>query len=307
MVSNISASGQQFLAGIAAIQNSINQANQEVSTGLKVSVPSDAPDEVSEILQLHAQIQNNAQVTQNLGNVQGAVNASDSAISSATTILDQVQTLASTGLGLTQTAATRATLASQVQVLLGQLVSISNTAFEGRYVFSGDADQTPSYALNPNSQAATRLQVSSSTQQVADNTGAKFPVALSANQIFDVRDASDNPAPGNVFAAVTAVGAALLANDTSGLQTAAGSLSTASTYLNQQQTFYGYTENRITAAQTQASAASVTYQTNLASLQGADEASAIVQLQQGTTNLQAAMAAYAKVPRTTLFDVLPNG
>jgi hypothetical protein len=39
-------------------------------------------------------------------------------------------------------------------------------------------------------------------------------------------------------------------------------------------------------------------------LVGADEATSIVQLQQGATNLQAAMAAYAKVPQTTLFDML---
>jgi flagellar hook-associated protein 3 FlgL len=306
MSSNISAAGQQFLAGIATIQNTINKANQEVSSGLKVSVASDAPDSVSEILQLHAEIQSNTQVTQNLSNVQGAVDASDSAISSATTILDQVQTLASQGQGLTQTAADRASLGSQVQDLLGQLVSISNTTFEGRYVFSGDADQSPSYALDGTTQTVTRLQVSPSTQQVADSTGTTFPVALSANQIFDARDANDQPATGNVFAAVSAVSTALIANDTAGLQTASGALSTASTYLDQQQTFYGYAEDRITAAQSQASTASVTLQSNLAGLTNANEATAVVQMQQGTTNLQAAMAAYAKIPQTTLFDDMPN-
>jgi len=96
----------------------------------------------------------------------------------------------------------------------------------------------------------------------------------------------------------------LTANDTSGLQTAAASLTTASTYLNQQQTFYGNAENRITAAQTEASSQNVSLQSNLLNLVGADEATSIVQLQQGATNLQAAMAAYAKVPQTTLFDML---
>jgi len=304
MLSNISGPGQQFLSGLVAIQTAINQAQQQVSSGLKVSVASDAPDEVSTILQLHANIAANAQTTQNLSNVQGEVGAADQSLSTATTILDQAQTLASQGLGINQTAASRATLANQVQGLLQQLVGISQTTFEGRYVFSGDSDQTPSYQYDATGQTATRLQVSASTRQIADTSGQTFPVGLSANQIFDARDSADQPASGNVFAAVTSISSALLANDTTGIQTAAASLQTAATYLNQQQTFYGNAENKITTAQTEASAQNVSLQTSLGNLVDADEASAVVQLQQGATNIQAAMAAYAKVPHTSLFSVL---
>jgi flagellar hook-associated protein 3 FlgL len=224
MLSNISGPGQQFLSGLATVQAAINQAQQQVSTGLKVSVASDAPDEVSAILQLHANIQTNAQVTQNLSNVQGEVGTADQSLSSAATLLDQAQTLASEGLGLTETAASRATLAGQVQGLLQQLVGISQTQFEGRYIFSGDSDQTPSYQYDATTQTATRLQVSASTRQIADTSGQTFPVGLSANQIFDARDSTDQPTAGNVFAALTAVSTALTANDTAGLQTAAASL-----------------------------------------------------------------------------------
>jgi len=304
MLSNISGPGQQFLSGLATVQAAINQAQQQVSSGLKVSVASDAPDEVSAILQLHANIQTNAQVTENLSNVQGEVSTADQSLSSAATILDQAQTLASQGLGLTENAASRATLGSQVQGLLQQLVGISQTTFEGRFIFSGDSDQTPSYQYDATTQSATRLQVSASTRQIADTSGQTFPVGLSANQIFDVRDSSDQPTSGNVFAALTAVSTALNANDTTGLQTAAASLQRASTYLDQQQTFYGNAENQITAAQTEASSQNVSLQTSLGNLVDADAASSIVQLQQGATNLQAAMAAYSKVPQTTLFDTL---
>ena len=168
MLSNISGPGQQFLSGLATVQAAINQAQQQVSSGLKVSVASDAPDEVSAILQLHANIQTNAQVTENLSNVQGEVSTADQSLSSAATILDQAQTLASQGLGLTENAASRATLGSQVQGLLQQLVGISQTTFEGRFIFSGDSDQTPSYQYDATTQSATRLQVSASTRQIAD-------------------------------------------------------------------------------------------------------------------------------------------
>src|SRR5580692_2346189 len=104
MLSNISGPGQQFLSGLATVQAAINQAQQQVSSGLKVAVASDAPDEVSTILQLHANIQTNAQVTENLSNVQGEVGTADQSMSTAATLLDQAQTLASEGLGITETA-----------------------------------------------------------------------------------------------------------------------------------------------------------------------------------------------------------
>lgn len=306
MISNISGAGQLFLSSLSQVQNALSQTQLQVSSGVKVTEPSDAPDQVSEILQLHASIQANQQTTANLTSVQSEVNSADQSLSNVTTLLDQVQTLASQGLGLAQTAASRASLASQVQSLTQQIVGLSQTTFEGQYVFGGASDQSPSYQFDTSTQTVDRLQISSSTRQVADSSGATFPIGLSANQVFDVRDASDQPASGNVFAAVTAVSAALLANNTSDLQAAASSVSTASTYVNQQQTFYGQTENRITQALSVASQASISSQQDLSDRQDADVTSSILEMTQESTDLQAAMASYSKLPHTSLFSVLPS-
>jgi flagellar hook-associated protein 3 FlgL len=306
MISNISGAGQLFLSSLSQVQNALAHAQLQVSSGIKVTQPSDAPDQVSAILQLHASIQANQQTTANLTSIQSEVNSADQSLSNVTTLLDQVQTLASQGLGLTHTAATRASLASQLQSLTQQIVGLSQTTFEGRYVFGGASDQNASYQYNASTQTVDRLQVSSSTRQVADSSGATFSVGLGANQVFDVRDANDLPASGNVFAAVTAVTAALLANDTGALQAAASSVSTASSYVNQQQTFYGQTENRITQALNIASQASISSQKDLADRQEANVTSSILEMTQESTDLQAAMASYAKLPHTSLFSVLPS-
>lgn len=305
MVSGISAAGQQFLSNLTNVQNSLNQAQNQLSSGLKVANASDAPDQVSAILQLHANIQRNQQIQTNLNLVQGEVNTSDQALSSGISLLDQVHTLAAQGLGADQSAATRTTLANQVEGLLEQLVSISQTSVDGRYVFSGDADQSPSYQLDLTSPTGVdRLQISASTRQIEDSSGATFAVGLSANQIFDARDSGDNPTSSNVFAAVNAVRVALESNDTSGLQTATSSISDASAYLNQQLEFYGNAENRITAALSNASQANVSLQTELSNRQDADETSAILALQQDTVDLQASLASEAKLPTQSLFDLL---
>jgi flagellar hook-associated protein 3 FlgL len=304
-MTTLTAANQQFVSNLNRIQTLMTKAQSEASTGIAVNNASDAPDQISAILQLHADIQQNKNVQSNLTTLQATVDTADQSMSSAISLLDQVQSLATQGLGLTTTANTRSILASQVATIMQQLVSISNTQVSGTYIFSGNSDQSPSYQLDANAATGVdRLQVSTSTQQAQDGSGGSFAVALSANDIFDARDSSDKPTGNNVFAAVNAVRVALLNNDTTALQTATGSMQTASTYLNQQQSFYGTVENRITASLTQLGNNSLSLQTDLTNRTGADEASAMVAMQQYSTTLQAAIAAQAKIPTTTLFDEL---
>jgi flagellar hook-associated protein 3 FlgL len=306
MISVLTPASLNFLNSINQTQSQLNQVQAELSSGLAVNQPSDAPDQISAILQLHASIQQNQDLTQNLTQVQGQVQTADTSLSSGISMLDQVMTLATEGLSTSATAASRSTAAGQIAGLMQEMVGISNTAVDGQYIFSGSNGNNPSYQYDPSSPTGVdRLQISTSTQQVQDGAGNSFSIALTANQVFDARDSSDNPTSGNVFAAMNAVRVALQNNDTSGLQTALSSVQTASTYLNTQQGFYGNVENRITSALSDASTQSVSLQTDLSNREDANESQAIVQMQQYTVTLQAAIAAESKMPTTTLFNDLP--
>ena len=296
----------QFLTNLNQLQASLTRVQTEVSSGLAVSSASDAPDQVSAILQLHSDLQQNQQVQNNLNQVKGQVTTADSNLSTGITLLDQVQTLAAQGLSIDSSAATRATLAGQVANLMQQMVGISNTAVGGQYIFSGDNGSSPSYRYDASSPTGVdRLQISSSTRQAQDGSGGSFSVALSANQIFDARDSTDTPTASNVFAAMNSVRTALLSNDTTGLQTAEASVQSASTYLNQQQAFYGNVETNINAALTQTDNANVSLNIDLSNRQNVDETKAILEMQQYTVTLQAALAAESKMPTTTLFQMMP--
>ena len=293
MVSILNSTNLQFLNSVNNTQTQLNQVQNELSSGLAVNTHSDAPDQVSAILQLHSDIQQNQQLTQNLTQIQGQVQTADSSLSSGINILDQVMTLATEGLSTSATAASRATSASQVAGLLQEMVGISNTVVDGQYIFSGANSGSPSYQYDATSPTGVdRLQVSPATQQAQDGSGQSFSIGLSANQIFDARDSNDNPTSSNVFAAMNAVQVALKNNATS--------------YLNTQQGFYGNVENQLTSALNAASTQNVSLQTDLSNRQDADEAQAIVEMQQYTTTLQAAIAAESKMPTTTLFNDLPG-
>jgi flagellar hook-associated protein 3 FlgL len=305
MNSILNASGLRFVNTVDSLQQSLSKVESEIASGLAVATPADAPDQVSAILQLHANIQQNTQIQSNLTFVQGQTQTADQSLSAAGTIMNQVAALASQGLGVDTTPQTRQSLASQVGSLLQQMVSISNTSVAGSYVFGGDSNQTPNYQFNKATNTVTRLQVASATGQIQDGSGGTFAVGLSSNQIFDARDAKDNQVVGqNVFAAISSVITALANNDTSGLQTSVSIVQSSNAYLSQQQTFYGNVETKITSALANTSDLNVSYQVDLSNRQDANETSAIMEMQQYSTALQAALAAQAKMPQTTLFSTM---
>jgi flagellar hook-associated protein 3 FlgL len=301
----LTAAHQQFVTEVNQLQAALTKVQGEASSGIAVTHASDAPDQISIILQLHANIKQNSRIQDNLTNVQSTVNTADQTLSTATSIMDQVETLATQGLGMNTSASNRLTFANQVSGLLQQMVTLSNTEAAGQYIFSGDNDQSPSYQYNANSPTGVdRLQLSTSTREVQDGSGGSFPVGLTANVIFDARDSADAPTGNNIFKAINDVRVALLNNDTTALQTAQGNIQTAASYLYQQQAFYGNVENRISVSLTTVGNTGVALQTDLANRIDADETAAIVQMQQYTTALQAAIAAESKIPTTTLFDAM---
>lgn len=305
MIQNLNPSAELFLANLARVQSQIDQAESQISSGLKISQPSDAPDQLEGLMRMRADLARNTQVSTNLAEVKSETDTAEKSLETATQLLDQAVSLGAQGASGTQTASGRQTLALQVQGILEQLVGLSQTAVQGRFVFSGDQDQSFSYDLNlSNANGVNRLLTTQATRQVTDASGISFTVALTAQNIFDHRNPDDTLAADNVFAAVNSLRVSLQANDQAGINTALTSLHTANDYLNSQLAFYGSVQNRVQDAQTFASQQNVQLQTALSQTQDADIAQAAVSLTQSQTQRQAALQAQAARPRTSLFDFL---
>ena len=305
MIQNLNPSAELFLANLARVQSQIDQAESQISSGLKISQPSDAPDQLEGLMRMRADLARNTQVSTNLAEVKSETDTAEKSLETATQLMDQAVSLGAEGASGTQTASGRQTMALQVQGILEQLVGLSQTAVQGRFVFSGDQDQSFSYDLNlSNANGVNRLLTTQATRQVTDASGISFTVALTAQNIFDHRNPDDTLAADNVFAAVNSLRVSLQANDQAGINTALTSLHTANDYLNSQLAFYGSVQNRVQDAQTFASQQNVQLQTALSQTQDADIAQAAVSLTQSQTQRQAALQAQAARPRTSLFDFL---
>lgn len=305
MITNLTPASEAFLANVERVQRSIDDASRQVSSGKRVNVASDAPSEIDTILQLQTGQVRNQQIQANLAVATTNASAADDALSSATKLMDRARTLAAQGANFTLDASGRQGLAGETQSLLEEMVAISQTTVQGRYVFGGDSDATPPYQVDLTADnGVARLTNTPATRRVEDASGGSFAVAKSAAEIFDARNPDDSLASGNVFAALNSLRTALLANDTTQITAANAAIQAASSHLNLSQAFYGTVENRIQDATSYSSSYDVQLQTQLSQKQDADVTAAALAMTQGNTQLQAAFAMQAKMPRTSLFDFM---
>jgi len=306
MTPGISPTSEIFLSNLQQIENRISTAEEQLSSGLRVNQASDDPDQISDILQLRAQIAGVQQTQENLSTVTPQVDSAETAIQQAIQILDTATSLATEASGSTSTAAQQADMVPQVEGILQQLVSLSQTSVNGQYIFNGDQGAQSSYCYSLN--AAGDAVVAPAVQpgppgQIEDENGVPITIGLTAQQIFDDQDAG-SPAADNVFAAVSGLLTALQTNSSSGIQTALSNIQAASAHLNNESSFYGAAQNNLTAAGNSSTTTLTQLQQQLSNEQDTDAAQASVDLETANTDEQAAMEAEAEFKPQSLFNYL---
>lgn len=308
-MSGIPSSTEKFLIDINRLQKRSAKAQQQLASGLKISKVSDSPDDISRLLAARANLSSVVQTQQNLGRVKVEVDTAEKALQNGVGLIERARILAAQGSNDLQGQATRRQIADELQGILERLVTVASTAVEGRYVFSGDADQTPPYSIDlavPNGVSA--YQGAPANRKVADANGLLFSTAQSADLIFDSADPEQN-----VFGAVNGIRRALLAVDNPPdppdptiptVSEALHRLDTAGRYLNQRLSTYGLIQNRVRESLDGASRLEISQRAQIAEIEEADLAQAAVELSQTRINLEAALQARASNPRRSLFDVL---
>ena len=294
-----------FLEGISNLQNKQTQIQKAITSGYQVESAADAPGQAQELVNLGSSLAAAQDYQNNLTRVQAEAGTADQALGAAVSLVESARTLAINGANTISTAADRQTLAQQVQSVLQQLVSIANTTTEGRYIFGGDADQTPPYQYDAASPAGVdQLTSSPATRIITGLQGQTVYQSLTAQQIFDPVDTAGQPTAVNAFAALQSLVTALNTNNPAGVSSAATALSGVSDYLNQQQAYYGASEQRLTSEQTTAANQVTALQVRISSIRDTDLTQAATDLTQLSTDQAAAYSAEAAIPRKSLFDYL---
>jgi flagellar hook-associated protein 3 FlgL len=291
----------RFLNDIDRIAKRLEQAQYQITSGRRINVVSDGPDQISHLLAVRSQLAATTQIHSNLNRVKGEVDAAEEALSQAVNVLDRVTILGTQGATDTITADSRVSLADEVGALLEQIVNIAATKVDGRYIFSGDTDTAAPYTADLNSDPPYSIyQGASSSRKIEHPSGARIQVSLTAQEIFEDSDPNQN-----VLLSVDELRKALLANDTAQIKDALGRVRQSGTHLNNKLAFYGAAQNQVAEGLNVAFKQELRLKSEISSIEDADLTEAILELNQAQLQQSAALGAQAQLQnRRTLLDYL---
>lgn len=300
MINSLKPNDEAFLASIRSIGARIERSQREITTGRRVNNAVDDPDQISTLLTTRAELARVQQVDNNLGRVKTEVDAGEGLLAATSKLLERAGALGAQGVSETASPETRAQLAGEVDSILKQLVSLSASTVEERYIFSGTNDTVVPYTIDPvPPNNVSTYGGSPSTKKALDPQGGTFEIGRTAQEIFD------NPvAEKNVFESLRALRDSLTANDTTAIQGAFANTRSAGQHVITIHAAYGTAQNRVTAALDSGKAAITRLKTQISRIEDADLTEAILELNQATQNQQVAYQARARSSGGTLFDYL---
>ena len=305
MISNNLTSGLWFLAGVQNLQARITTTQKQISSGFRIQDASDSPSQAADVVGLGTAVSSLEHYLTNLGRVTAETTSADTALSTAITLINRARQLAVQAANSTTTASERQAIAVEVKNIQQQIVGLSNTSVEGRYIFGGDQDQSPPYQFDAASaRGVDKLTTQTASRVIQDTSGLTVFSAQTAAVIFDAQDSLGTPTAGNVFVALQSLVNSLNANDQAGTATALTQLQAGADWLNQQQAGYGAAARRLTDETNLSNNVLTSLRTRLSEIRDTDVVQAATELSLETTAQSAAFSAQASVPRKSLFDYL---
>jgi len=299
-MSSIRVNPDLYLSSLTALENTRQNedtALQEVSTGLRVNVPSDDPAAAAANIGVQDQLNANDVFEQNITSVTASMQTADSALSSAVSLVNQAISYGTEGANGTLNSSDRQAIAVEVQGIQSQMLSLANLSYQGSFVFAGTATQTAPYVLDSTSPSGVRYVGNSKTNSITLGNNVSLQTNLPGSELFSSPD-------NDVFQALQDLITNLQSGDTAGISTAVSEVSGAYNYINGQRVFYGNTLNQLNSQQTYLTSQTTQLAQQQNTLGGADLASVISNLENAQVSRQAALESMANTLQTNLFNFL---
>jgi flagellin-like hook-associated protein FlgL len=163
------------------LQQQLLETQNQLSTGQRLSSPSDDPGSAAIIMQLQKSLEQTKGYGDNLTQANNLLSDTDSTLSDITDQLRQAQTLASANVGSDVTPDARAGAAAVVQSIYSQLISLANSQYQGTYLFGGDKGNTQPFV---ESNGGVTFVGSRTVLQNAVDPNTHLPLTMSGAKVF---------------------------------------------------------------------------------------------------------------------------
>ncbi len=199
---------EAWLRTVQTLQSDLARTQSQISTGQRFTRPSEDPVAATRALQLDGSLQQTQQYASNISLAKSRLGMEESALDKVGDIIQRLRELAVTANNDSQSAETRAAIASEARQQLDALVELANSQDgNGEYLFSGYQTRTRPFTKGPSGvtyngdQGARQLQIGADRRIAdGDNGYGIFMDIRNGNGTFAITPAGANTGAGVVGA-----------------------------------------------------------------------------------------------------------
>ena len=274
-------------------QEAIYRLNKQLATQKKVNAPSDDPVNAHNILTSKSLLSRFGQYERNIGTGLAHLGVAEQALDRAKDVVMRLQELAVTASSGTANSESMGMLKKEVDNLFDELVSIGNTSFDGRYVFSGYKTDTVAF------DASGVYQGDANVQSIKVSPTSTVVIGVNGGEAF-----SGSGGGTDLMAAVSALSSALGSNDAAGVLAARDGLDAGFSQLSNAVSDIGGKVSRLKAANSDISVYTLELESTISTLEDADIVELITSLKSDEVALQASLSSAGKVFSLNIFDYI---
>lgn len=286
-------------------QTSITKTQGQLATGKQYVNASDDPAAASAAGKVQDAIARQDAYASSLNQVDEHLAGQETAISSASSVLTRMKSLALQAASDTASAQDRANINLEIKTLRDQLLSLANAQdANGNFIFGGAVQSRPPFA------AGASGQVSYVGDQSALYVPVQAQLRLNAGLAGDAafgsvtRTVAGKTVGAGFFQVIDDLSNAIGGSDSAGMQQGITELGSLQDGLSHATASIGASRSAVSQQQQVIDSTKTRLQSMLSGVQDTDYTTAATKLQQQMLSLQAGQASFAQISRMSLFDYL---
>ncbi|WP_279386987.1 flagellar hook-associated protein FlgL [Lucifera butyrica] len=315
-----------FMNNYTNALNKVTTLQNQLSSGIAVSKPSDDPVKMTRTLECFSSISQNDEYQQNANDAVSWMTTSTQAAQNIATALTTIKGLVSKATSVATDSTSLNSIADQINSAIDEIVQLGNTQTGGRYVFSGQNDQTQPLTRNSTTGVVTysgtydgesgNATAGTITMQISPGTvdPVRDKINIDGQELFGKLGAMDSnittftgtltSSQPQLFADLNQIVADVKSGNTTAMSNDIGALSNDSDTVNQAQTSQGAKQTTYQTMLTLLTSQNTTLQSNLKDNRDLDVAQASISFAEATSVYNAALSVGAQVLPKTLVDYI---
>lgn len=268
----------------------LSKFQDEVSSLKKLRRPSDSPVDMVSSLRLRGDIGRNEQILRNIEDAAGWLTTADSALTAIVDNVTRIRELVIQGRSAAVDANARQGIAVEIEKLRESMIGLANSKYVDRPVFGGTTDAGEAYQVD-----GTYVGVSNDIERTVA-PGVRVVVNVNGDETF-------GPAGSDLFTTITDIANAMRTDPTQ-LDALVTTLDGHTGDVQSKLAEVGARARRLETMRDRNSVDSITLRQGLQTVEDADLAKSIMEMQLQSTAYQAALSATARAIQPSLADFL---